>query len=668
MKLTKTSVDGLEPREKPWIMYDQEIKGFGVRIGRSGHKAWIVEYRPGAGGRGVSTKRLKLGDVTVLTLDKARTAAKTALAKARLGDDLADQREKDRSMPTIAEYSAVFMKDHVEAKRKPRTAEKYQDHFDRLVNPQIGNTKLHLLTAKDVTGLHLRIGRENGQATANRVLTTLSSMFGYAVRIGGFTCPNPIKNIERFKESFQERYLSSEELAAVGAALIEGESVGIPWDVDETKPTAKHIQKKNRLTFIDRFAAAATAVACSRLRVNSNWRDHVREGARQLLILIGGGGITTLLRQELESEHYWVRHTGLNWAFVRRDDGIIERLAAIARRPIPRDANGKPESEPYLEFHQAMCRLAALGADSILVDILLETGVTEVPVDLASLRAHQGPLPSVLTEKAAATLANEAAAENELRIALVIAWLSGKADLIPAVREVMRKADPASSVAGYACIALHELGDESEEFARLASKLARAKENAHWALNALANLGDRGTDLLLEWLQSPETALRADYEDFVIRVLYAHSATRAQAVAAAVAACLRNRRLGDAPFDIAAEATDPTLRDQILDKAFAVRSFIVTEPLHAIEGLAKFDMVRAVDAIELALQSHPKIERQLCRLLVRLAPEAAPEKLINAAVMTERESWLGHILTDELPAVFEQHANEALRQRIQREK
>lgn len=196
-----------------------------------------------------------------------------------------------------------------------------------------------------------------------------------------------------------------------------------------------------------------TAVACSRLRVNSNWRDHVREGARQLLILIGGGGITTLLRQELESEHYWVRHTGLNWAFVRRDDGIIERLAAIARRPIPRDANGKPESEPYLEFYQAMCRLAALGADSILVDILLETGVAEVPVDLASLRAHQVPLPSVLTEKAAATLANEAAAENELRIALVIAWLSGKADLIPAVREVMRKADPASSVAGYACIA-----------------------------------------------------------------------------------------------------------------------------------------------------------------------------------------------------------------------
>ena len=245
-----------------------------------------------------------------------------------------------------------------------------------------------------------------------------------------------------------------------------------------------------------------TAVGCSRLRVNSNWRDHVREGARRLLILIGGEGITTLLSRELKSEHYWVRHTGLNWAFVRRDDGIIERLAAIARRPIPRDANGKPESEPYLEFHQAMCRLAALGADSLLVDILLETGVVEVPVDLASLRAHQGPMPSALTESAASTLANEAATESELRVALAIAWLSGNADFIPTVRAVLRKADATSSVARYACIALVELGDGSEEFARLALRVARTKENAQWGLNGLVSLGDRGAGLLLEWLQS----------------------------------------------------------------------------------------------------------------------------------------------------------------------
>ena len=110
---------------------------------------------------------------------------------------------------------------------------------------------------------------------------------------------------------------------------------------------------------------------------------------------------------------------------------------------------------------------------------------------------------------------------------------------------------------------------------------------------------------------------------------------------AAAASCRRSSHLGGAPYDIAAEARDPALRDQILDKAFAARSVNVTDPLCAIEGLAKFDVVRAVDAIALALQNHPKIERELCRLLVRLVPDSAAEKLIKAAIETERVSLRG---------------------------
>ena len=201
MKMTKTAVDSLEPRTKPWIMYDTEIKGFGVRVGRSGRKVWIVEYRPGAGGRGVSTKRLKLADVTILTLDEARRAAKTVLAKARLGDDLADKREKDREMPTVEEFAQVFMRDHVMAKRKASTVRIYQYHVDRLITPVIGNFKLHVVSAADVTNLHLKVGEENGRGTANRVMQTLSSMYGYATRVGIFTGSNPVKNVERFEES-----------------------------------------------------------------------------------------------------------------------------------------------------------------------------------------------------------------------------------------------------------------------------------------------------------------------------------------------------------------------------------------------------------------------------------------------------------------------------------
>jgi hypothetical protein len=94
----------------------------------------------------------------------------------------------------------------------------------------------------------------------------------------------------------------------------------------------------------------------------------------------------------------------------------------------------------------------------------------------------------------------------------------------------------------------------------------------------------------------------------------------------------------DALYDIAAEANDAGVREQILDKAFAARAFVVTEPLRAIEGLAKFDSARAIQAIELGLRNIPAIERELCRLLVRIAPELAASKLIDASVEIERDS------------------------------
>ena len=381
-----------------------------------------------------------------------------------------------------------------------------------------------------------------------------------------------------------------------------------------------------------------TIVGRSRLRGNSRTQDHILESARRLLILFGGEGITTLVRHELGSEHYWVRHGGLEWAFVRQDSEIIKQLAAIARRPIPRDAIGKMESEPYSDFHKAVSGLAALGADASLVDAIFEIGISEVPLKLFLLRLHQGPMPTALINRAILTLKNRAALENELCVAVIIAWLSNNVELIPIVRDLLGRTDPVSRLAIYLCIALRELGDQTEEFAQFAFLVAQTKENVRWGIDALSNLGDCGTELLLEWLKNTRVALWSRYEVFVIRMLFRCSETRDQAIAAAGIACDRVSDFDETPYDIAAEANDPGLRDKILEKAFSEASFVVTEPLNAIEGLAKFNMARAVDAIELAFQTHPKIERELARLLVRLAPDVAAEKLINAAVMIERDS------------------------------
>ncbi|MCY3868393.1 MAG: hypothetical protein OXG87_02475, partial [Gemmatimonadetes bacterium] len=382
-------------------------------------------------------------------------------------------------------------------------------------------------------------------------------------------------------------------------------------------------------------------VAFSRLHTNDGYFDHILENARRILILIEGQGITTLINRELASEHFWVRHGGLKWAFIRLDDSTIEQLAAIAQRPIPRDANGKPKPEFSQEFYQTLTALAVLGADLVLVEILTEiltqTDVVDMlPIHLANLRAHCGPMPKDLTDSALRILQDTALSEDLLLPSLVIAWLSADTDFIPTVRKVLERTDPESQIAKYACIALRELGDQSDDFARLAEQLAQTKENADWGLNALIGLKN-GLDFLKNWIQSPSNP---DYIGRVIRTLYHYAETREFAVDAAVHRCLNSRFTLHPLYDIAAESDNSDLRKQILEVAFAERAHVTVEPLRAIQGLAKFDVARAIEAIEYGLKVHPNIEGDLCLLLVRIAPETAVEKLLDTVITIERKSLI----------------------------
>ena len=97
---------------------------------------------------------------------------------------------------------------------------------------------------------------------ANYVVTVLSSLYSWASRRGLVPDDyNPARRIEKFREHRRERFLSVEEFARLGAALHEAVTVGIPYDVDETKVTARHAPKpENR-----RVVVAPDAIAAIRL-------------------------------------------------------------------------------------------------------------------------------------------------------------------------------------------------------------------------------------------------------------------------------------------------------------------------------------------------------------------------------------------------------------------
>src|SRR6202035_2253081 len=133
-KITKRSVDALKPAADgaEAVLWDSELKGFGVRVQRGGSKSYIVHYRVGTG-RGATLRKLTIGrHGSPWTPETARKEAKTLLGLIEDGTDPAADKMARREAPTIAELADRFLAEHVEAKRKGSTATGYRRLLDRI--------------------------------------------------------------------------------------------------------------------------------------------------------------------------------------------------------------------------------------------------------------------------------------------------------------------------------------------------------------------------------------------------------------------------------------------------------------------------------------------------------------------------------------------------------
>lgn len=244
IRISKRTVDALEAREKAYMVYDTELTGFGVRVAPAsakcpgGLKTFIVEYRPGSGGRTVRSVRLAIGRYGVITPDDARRIARDKLAQARHGEDPAAQRRQNRGTPTVAAVAEKWIAEQVEEKFSAKTKVLYRSYLDRHVLPAIGTKKLTLVTPGDVDAIHVALGSAGKQPTANRLVSMLSALFNFALRRrlapAGFT--NPVFGLERYREEKRERFLTTAELQHLGDVLRQAETTGLAWD---PRPTGK---------------------------------------------------------------------------------------------------------------------------------------------------------------------------------------------------------------------------------------------------------------------------------------------------------------------------------------------------------------------------------------------------------------------------------------------
>ncbi len=219
-RLTKRTLDALRPAADDYFVWDDELKGFGVRVSPKDAKTFLVQYR--AGGR---QRRVKVGRYGPLTADEARLEARQLLGDVAKGENPAEEIATERRAPTVDQVADRFLRDHVAVRIKASTARNYVAFMTYVVKPRWGARKIADVTHADITALHHSYRDRPYQA--NRMLCILSKFFNLAevwgLRPDG---SNPCRRIQKYPEAKRERFLSREEVSRLGVVLSEGEMTG----------------------------------------------------------------------------------------------------------------------------------------------------------------------------------------------------------------------------------------------------------------------------------------------------------------------------------------------------------------------------------------------------------------------------------------------------------
>jgi hypothetical protein len=225
MKLTAKGIRGagLSTGKTDRLFWDDDIPGFGLRLRAGGSRNWVFQYALGEKQRRLSLgaatlesfATVKGGDGKILKLGIREQAAQLH-AKVKLGQDPAGDKTESRkrasdTFETIAKQFLVARKREM----RPGSYDQIRRHIELYAQPLTG-LQVAKIIRRDIANLISTVKENSGAVTSNRVRSTLSDFFSWAMSEGidGIES-NPVIGTNKSEEVSRERVLRDHELRAI---------------------------------------------------------------------------------------------------------------------------------------------------------------------------------------------------------------------------------------------------------------------------------------------------------------------------------------------------------------------------------------------------------------------------------------------------------------------
>jgi integrase len=200
------------------FFWDASCRGLGIRALSSGRRSWIFQYRDQHG----RTRRIALGDVSLVSLDDAREEARRKAASIAHGANPSVERKAKRTAGTVLELIDAYLL-QVKDRLRPRSLKETERNL-RKHSASLHHERIEAVHRREISAMLERISKKSGPIAANRVRAALSALWTWGLKTGRIDGDaNPVAFTVHQPEKPRERTLDDAEIRAIWSATDTGE-------------------------------------------------------------------------------------------------------------------------------------------------------------------------------------------------------------------------------------------------------------------------------------------------------------------------------------------------------------------------------------------------------------------------------------------------------------